>query len=1446
MAVQLDSATEELKRSLADDPNAGCETVFQTYPDLWNDRDSALELIYLEYVFRQERNDEGEARRTIDDYVRRFPQYRDDIIALLQIDEAMGSMQSLHDASTRHSTGSHSSIRTGSDVVSLDDPMPEDPTVSIGKLAHGSVRPTDPRRADWQGLGQIGAYQLIEVLGHGGMGVVYRAVQQGLSRSVAVKTIHESHLADRSVVARIQREAELASSLQHPNIVQIFEVGTDHGKPYISMEYIPGGSLAQAVRERPLKAEVAADLVASLARAAEYAHQRHVLHRDLKPGNVLLVPSQRPEALEIPQARIDSSDGAEDRNLRFEPKIVDFGLAIQFEAMEANTRSHHIAGTPSYMAPEQIDSSVGAIGAASDIYALGAILFHILGGRPPFVGATMRETLRQVLEDEPISLRELQPRIPLDLDSICRKCLRKNPTARYGSASELADDLERFLKGVPVRAKPTTPWESAYKWSRRHPSLCGLLVAMISAFALVTWLWRHSERSLEAEILANERSSQLVYARNIALANTEYRANNVDRSIDLLDRCSPEYRHWEWTYLQNLCQEPIWRSPDLGKAVTCGDLSRDGRYVAVGFGRWGENSEQFVDVFDRISSTRIASLPAQVNGSVRSVKFSPDGTRLLTSAMIWEGATSPGQVIEWDFLTGTATRVLTEKTAKTATYSPNGSSIFVGCTDGTILVFNAVDGSLRQEWKDNGGFLHSLSVSSDGRYLASSSQKGVVGVWDIAENRRVQKLQGMGDTRHVAWSPDGGTLLASEFSGLIRTFEFDSEVLRLVKPEMRSKTPTLCYSPDGLTLATAVFREGADLRDADTGRVLRNMRSHHGHVQVMAFDALGNLLMTAGADGKACVWDLSDRNPHSSERVGTGGGIACAEDRPGTSQFAIGIKRLLTQGTATSGKPRIEVFDSPSMKLVRSYFGHADWITSVSFDPVGRLMVSGSLDRTVRVWDPDLEDALHVLPAQSGPVVGAWIDASGECVWSVDDRGSIQQWDLGKQTAVWSTGIAIEATTDTPSVTAAAYSYATHRLAIAVASKKEVQVWDLHQRRMIGSIPLSSNVLAMAFHPAGYRLAIAADQPVIEMWDTNGIQQTKPQEPEFTMRGHSNAITSLSFSRDGKRLVSVGRDETVRLFETSRGFELMILAELSGSDSVVSFVGEDQHILRCEGRKMFLWSIDRVSERGSTENERLLGWHREGYSQANMKSDRYGCEFHLSRLMELEPANPIHWVHRGRVRMLHGEFGDAEVDLATARSMRDDLTVGALMARNYLAMGDLDGYRQTCQRLVGFLSAATSQNDVNTIAWTCVLHPASEVELVPLAERMEKICEEANVGYYWNTVSLLHYRLHQDSKAIRASAKSLEVDRVQSEPLDWMIRSMTYARKLTQGGGQRAKILELLQKDLKRIENWKEIQAQRVGIDLRIEARLLPLYRVELPQLEQELGSLLEAIGLDR
>jgi eukaryotic-like serine/threonine-protein kinase len=270
-------------------------------------------------------------------------------------------------------------------------------------------------------------YEILELLGSGGMGKVFKARQRSLKRLVALKMILAGYAATAEETERFHTEAEAAAALQHPHIVQIYEIGKADGCPYLALEYVDGGSLFDRLRSGPLPPRQAADLVRTLARAMHYAHQRGIIHRDLKPANILL-----------------GEDGA--------PKITDFGLAKRLDEL-TQTRSGSVLGTPSYMAPEQAEGRIRQIGPRSDIYALGAVLYECLTGRPPFEAASLLETLELVRSQEPQSPRRLHPEVPLDLETICLKCLQKDPARRYGSADELADDLGRFLDGEPIRAR---------------------------------------------------------------------------------------------------------------------------------------------------------------------------------------------------------------------------------------------------------------------------------------------------------------------------------------------------------------------------------------------------------------------------------------------------------------------------------------------------------------------------------------------------------------------------------------------------------------------------------------------------------------------------------------------------------------------------------------------------------------------------------------------------------------------------------------------------------------------------------------------------------------------------------------------------------------------------------------------------------------------------------
>jgi formylglycine-generating enzyme required for sulfatase activity len=329
-------------------------------------------------------------------------------------------------------------------------------------------------------LPSVPGYEVMGELGRGGMGVVYRARHLALKRTVALKMILAGDFAGAAEIARFRTEAELAARLQHPNIVQIHEVGEVDGHPYCALEYVDGGSLAHKLAGQPLPVREAARLVEALAQAMHLAHSRNVVHRDLKPGNVLLTPAGT-------------------------PKVTDFGLARQLNADSGRTASGAVLGTPSYMAPEQASGETRAAGPTADVYALGAILYECLTGRPPFRGATLMATLEQVRHAEPVAPRQVRPEVPRDLETVCSKCLRKEPERRYSSAKELADDLGRFLRGEPVQARPVGAWVRTAKWARRKPAAAALVAVSVVATMLLVGgtIWfaeqlRHERDDLRA------------------------------------------------------------------------------------------------------------------------------------------------------------------------------------------------------------------------------------------------------------------------------------------------------------------------------------------------------------------------------------------------------------------------------------------------------------------------------------------------------------------------------------------------------------------------------------------------------------------------------------------------------------------------------------------------------------------------------------------------------------------------------------------------------------------------------------------------------------------------------------------------------------------------------------------------------------------------------------
>ncbi len=452
---QAEAARAELELAVQRGENASVELMLDNYPELIKNEEVVLELIYLEYVLREEAGQ----RPITDEYLTRFPQFAARITKLFEfekllepgwqapetINESPGNLMTpaIRDAARDH--GIHDAHNDGT-------------------YDHGA-RDT---------LAQIGDYDCLSVIGRGGMGLVYLAVHRTLRRTAAIKVVSLLNGFDDKSTERFLNEARICGRLNHPQIVQIYDSGIHEGIPFFIMEYMPGGSLQDALQDGPLEPAVAAQVVRMLAQAVSFAHGLSIVHRDLKPGNVL-----------ITSARGEGGIQLRPESLRVDLKISDFGLAKCLTEPGTQTRTGTPVGTPAYMAPEQVVLPVQWMLAVMFI-ALGAMLYHLLVGKPPFQAATVIQTLQLVQTQSPIGVRTLQPSVPRDLETICLKCLQKEPQQRYSSVDELSEDLQRFIERRPIKARPTSLFEQSWRWAKRKPMAALAMVSVLIAAVLTT------------------------------------------------------------------------------------------------------------------------------------------------------------------------------------------------------------------------------------------------------------------------------------------------------------------------------------------------------------------------------------------------------------------------------------------------------------------------------------------------------------------------------------------------------------------------------------------------------------------------------------------------------------------------------------------------------------------------------------------------------------------------------------------------------------------------------------------------------------------------------------------------------------------------------------------------------------------------------------------------
>lgn len=659
---------------------------------------------------------------------------------------------------------------------------------------------TQPTRSP-ESLPSIPGYEMLGDLGRGGMGVVYKARQVGLNRLVALKMIKGGEFANEEERARFHAEAEAVARLQHPNVVQIHEVGEVGGNPYFSLEFCEGGSLANHLNGTPLPPKSAASLVETLAGAMHAAHQKGIVHRDLKPANILLSAEQKELSAESHSLSTQLSALS-----TFVPKVTDFGLAKKLDQV-GQTASGAVMGTPSYMAPQQAAGKTKDLGPAIDIYALGAILYELMTGRPPFKAATPVETILQVLEEEPVPPSRLQPKLPRDLETICLKCLDKEPPKRYSSAAALAADLHRFQADEPIAARPAGAFERGWRWCRRKPVVAALtatvalvmsLGIIVSSVLMAVAQKRESEaeiatdlattkakeatseknraddaaeessRNAQQAIKEKEQARRLLYETQMNQVPRAWEDNHIDHLLELLNEQQPkvgqeDFRDFEWHYWWRLCHSEL-HTLSTGASQRMAFSAHGHRFASVGL-------DETVKVWDATSGKELLTFKKHHYWGTRSVAFDADGRRLASGGY-------DGTVKIWDATTGQKYFTLVNYEPNpvhavwSVAFSPDGRRLACAVGSGhneetAIIIWDATTGKKSLTLMGHKSAIWSVAFSPDGKRLASASDDYSVKVWDITIGHEVFTFKHLNVVRSVAFSPDGRRLASSSSDGTV-------------------------------------------------------------------------------------------------------------------------------------------------------------------------------------------------------------------------------------------------------------------------------------------------------------------------------------------------------------------------------------------------------------------------------------------------------------------------------------------------------------------------------------------------------------------------------------------------------------------------------------------------------------------------------------------------------